>query len=331
MKSSQDDSLSRQVYTLAEIQSESIRDIPLSDISVIPDHNGRKKFPEEKIRKLGKSIRTNGLFEPIILIRPPKDAGISTPYALIAGECRYRGIKMEGLPSVAKSEVYPEAAWKFKKRIAHIENAQRSDLTLWEEAVDILATILAEYSHLNTDRDRFQAYANDLSEPYTKIEYSCAVARRATAFPRLVALLENETVTDLTAAMELIKGLEAEVKQASSRKRIMDNVLDALEKDVLNGPIRKIMTQVKGYLKSDKKRPVVAKPEKPKDGTKATDKPKKAPAPKKAPLVSLTQKFNKTFQSDFDSFDTQELDDKAIEELKALRSNIDALLNKVSQ
>lgn len=88
----------------------------------------RRSFDENSIKELSDSIRENGLIQPIIL-RKSDDEG---HYEIIAGERRFRAIKILGktkIAAIVKKINNHEAL-----EIALIENVQRSDLSLIEEA-----------------------------------------------------------------------------------------------------------------------------------------------------------------------------------------------------
>lgn len=87
----------------------------------------RKTFNEETINELADSIREHGILQPI-LVRPWEDK-----YEIIAGERRFRAAKvanLETVPVIIK-EIEDDAAWE----IALIENLQREDLSVIEEAL----------------------------------------------------------------------------------------------------------------------------------------------------------------------------------------------------
>jgi ParB family chromosome partitioning protein len=87
----------------------------------------RKKFDQKELQELSDSIKENGLIQPIIL-RQSDDL-----YEIIAGERRYRASKMAGfdkIPAIVKNINNHEAL-----EMALVENIQRSDLSLIEEAL----------------------------------------------------------------------------------------------------------------------------------------------------------------------------------------------------
>ena len=86
----------------------------------------RKKFDEEKLKELSKSIEKNGLIQPVIVRK------INQDIELVAGERRIKACRMAGLNKI------PVIISDFDDRKAFeaglIENLQREDLTAIEEA-----------------------------------------------------------------------------------------------------------------------------------------------------------------------------------------------------
>lgn len=106
------------------------KDITQIKLSLIePNKNQpRKSFDKEKIDALAKSIKENGLIQPII-ITPSKNG----MYKIVAGERRWRAAKKAGLkeiPTVVRNYSDEQVA-----EIALIENLQREDLNPIEEAL----------------------------------------------------------------------------------------------------------------------------------------------------------------------------------------------------
>jgi ParB family chromosome partitioning protein len=89
----------------------------------------RKHFDHDQLAELAKSIKENGIIQPIILRQADNARGI---YEIIAGERRYRASKIAGLnkvPAIIKNATNAEAL-----EFAIIENVQRTDLSAIEEA-----------------------------------------------------------------------------------------------------------------------------------------------------------------------------------------------------
>ena len=89
----------------------------------------RKHFDQTELDELAESIRTNGILQPI-LVRPLNEKGSS--YEIIAGERRWRAaqiVKLHEVPVIIRDFDDSTALG-----VALIENLQRSDLNIIEEA-----------------------------------------------------------------------------------------------------------------------------------------------------------------------------------------------------
>ena len=102
----------------------------------------RRIFESEALAALSESIRRHGLLQPL-LVRRAEDGGVE----LISGERRLRAAIEAGLLSVPC--VFAEADCRESAELAIIENLQREDLNMFEEAA-AMAT-LAERYHLTQD------------------------------------------------------------------------------------------------------------------------------------------------------------------------------------
>lgn len=80
------------------------------------------------LSELVNSIKQNGVLEPL-LVKPNRDNGT---WMIIAGERRWRASNLAGLREVPCIEL--DLDEKSIAEIALIENLQRKDLTIWEEA-----------------------------------------------------------------------------------------------------------------------------------------------------------------------------------------------------
>lgn len=102
--------------------------------------------PEQPRREIGdltelsNSIREKGVLEPL-LVKPDPRTGT---YMIIAGERRWRASRLAGLNEVPCIEL--DLDEKGVAEIALIENLQRKDLTIWEEA-DGLAALKEKFGY----------------------------------------------------------------------------------------------------------------------------------------------------------------------------------------
>jgi len=106
--------------------------LPLDKISVNPNQP-RKDFDISSIEDLSRSIKENGLVQPLVVRR------VDNRYELIAGERRLRAAKMAGiiqLPVVIRKSTDRESL-----ELALVENIQRENLNCVEEALAYLQLI----------------------------------------------------------------------------------------------------------------------------------------------------------------------------------------------
>jgi ParB family chromosome partitioning protein len=104
--------------------------LPVIEI-VAGQYQPRTRMDEGSLRELAESIKKQGTLPPI-LVRKLYDGSNQGKYEIIAGERRFRAAKLAGLESVPVlvRHVPNEAA----AAVALIENIQREDLNLLEEA-----------------------------------------------------------------------------------------------------------------------------------------------------------------------------------------------------
>lgn len=111
--------------------------IPLNKISPNP-FQPRKIFDEDKLNELADSIRTHGVFTPIIVKKS------SSGYNIVAGERRYRASQIAGLETIPS--VIVDFDDKLIMEIALVENIQREGLNPLEEA-KALKLIMKKNNH----------------------------------------------------------------------------------------------------------------------------------------------------------------------------------------
>ena len=102
-----------------------VLELPIGDIHPNPSQP-RQTFRDEDLGELALSISQVGVLQPLTVRRTP--AG----WELIAGERRLRAAQMAGLPRVPCLPV--EADGETSALLALVENLQRKDLDVWEEA-----------------------------------------------------------------------------------------------------------------------------------------------------------------------------------------------------
>jgi len=114
--------------------------IPLTQIAPNPE---QPRTDIGDLTELSQSIKQNGVLEPI-LVKPNKNG----TWMIIAGERRWRAATLAGLSEVPCIEL--DLDDKSIAEIALIENLQRKDLTVWEEA-DGLAFLAERFSYTHEE------------------------------------------------------------------------------------------------------------------------------------------------------------------------------------
>lgn len=115
------------------------------------------------LSELTSSIREKGILEPL-LVKPNKNTGT---WMIIAGERRWRSANLAGLKEVPCIEL--DIDEQSIAEIALIENLQRKDLTIWEEA-DGLAALATKYSYTH------EQIAKKIGKSRTTITESMTIA-----------------------------------------------------------------------------------------------------------------------------------------------------------
>ena len=100
-------------------------ELPIEEIRPNP-YQPRKEFDKKALEELSESIKTHGIFTPLLVRKSVSG------YDLITGERRLRAAKMAGLKTVPAIQV--EFTEEQMMEIAILENVQREDLNQIEEA-----------------------------------------------------------------------------------------------------------------------------------------------------------------------------------------------------
>ena len=199
--------------------------IDLIDINRIKPNSKqpRKNFDEGKISNLAKSIKDNGIIQPLVL----KESG--NDYEIIAGERRWRAAKLAGIKSIPA--VIMEFTDQKVLEVSLIENIQREDLNPIEEAL-AFRRLIKEFS-------------------ITQEEVSKVIGRSRTAITNTMRLLN----LDKRVQQYLIEGVISEGHgrallsldnndtQYEMAIRVIDNKLSVREterlvRDILNPKVK---------------------------------------------------------------------------------------------
>ena len=117
-----------------------VLELPVADIRPNPNQP-RQEFRPEELWELAQSIAQVGVLQPLSVRRTPSG------WELIAGERRLRAAKLAGLACVPCLPT--EADQELSTLLALVENVQRRDLDVWEEAAALRQ--IMERGHLTQE------------------------------------------------------------------------------------------------------------------------------------------------------------------------------------
>jgi len=106
-------------------KNEALDTLAISKIKPNP-HQPRREFNEDELKELADSIKSHGIIQPLVVTKEGSD------FILIAGERRLRAAEMAGLSEAPV--IFRDTNALQKLELALIENIQRSDLNVLEEA-----------------------------------------------------------------------------------------------------------------------------------------------------------------------------------------------------
>lgn len=158
------------------------RVIPINQISPNPE---QPRVEIGDLTELSSSIEQNGVLEPLLV----KPNGNGT-WMIIAGERRWRAANLAGLSEVPCIEL--DIDEKSIAEIALIENLQRKDLTIWEEA-DGFAYLIERFGYTHED------IAKKIGKSRTTVTESMAIA----GLPESIRIKCRQT--DITAKSALLE------------------------------------------------------------------------------------------------------------------------------
>lgn len=179
-----------------------VRRLPITSITPNPNQP-RRTFDPEGLKDLARSIRAQGVLQPILVRRIP---GRRDEFELVAGERRWRASQMAGLteiPVLVKDLDDNESL-----AIALIENLQREDLNPIEEA-----------RGLRELQERLKLSQEDLATRVGKSRPAVANALRLLSLPEIIQ--EDLLKGDLTAGhARAILAIADQAAQESLMERI---------------------------------------------------------------------------------------------------------------
>lgn len=110
---------------MIDLEKEEVVEIDIDIIKPNP-FQPRRHFDPQALQELAESIRINGVLQPVILKK------IAEGYMLVTGERRVRATKLAGFSTVPA--IIRDYNNQYLAELALLENIQREDLTIVEEA-----------------------------------------------------------------------------------------------------------------------------------------------------------------------------------------------------
>lgn len=193
----------------------SLRVWSLAVEKIIPNSTQpRKDFLKEPLEELAKSIKEQGVIQPITVRKKGEE------YEIIAGERRWRASQLAGLQEVPA--IVKEVDDQKSMELALIENLQREDLNAVEEAMGYQLLI-----------DDYELSQQELATKVGKSRSSITNSLRVLTLPRDVRQMLRQGLLSLGHAKVLL-GVEDVKNQVTLAKRAIQKKLSvrALEKEV---------------------------------------------------------------------------------------------------
>ena len=193
------------------------RGLPIELISPNP-HNPRRRFADEELADLSRSIREHGVVQPVVVRR----AGAGGRYEIIAGERRWRAAQLAGMTEIPA--IIRDVGDREALELAIVENIQRADLNPVEEA--------AGFQQLIDDHGYTQA---DLGQVIGKSRSHVANTLRLLKLPDDVRAMLVDGVLSAGHARALITADDP----ARLARRIVEGGLSVRQAEALaQGPVR---------------------------------------------------------------------------------------------
>ena len=210
--------LDKKIGTLENKEGDQVK-LPIQNL-ISGKFQPRKHFDQTELDELAESIRSNGILQPI-LVRPLNEKGSS--YEIIAGERRWRAaqiVKLHEVPVIIRNFDDSTALG-----VALIENLQRSDLNIIEEAEGFRSLML-----------KFEFTQEKLSSQLGKSRSHIANVLRLLSLPNTVKRHISNGDLSFGHARVLVSLPEEKAKEVADR--IIDEELSVRK-------VEKLVNQIK--------------------------------------------------------------------------------------
>lgn len=177
------------------------KSIPINKI-IIAEDNPRQTFDEPSLIRLGESIKSHGLIQPIV-VRPKEGY-----YELVVGERRLRAVELMGLKEIdARIEEIDDATLM---ELRLIENTHREDLTNAEKG-DAVLTLWERYPN---KYPTIKSIAEAIDISYVTIQHWIAKSEKLS--PKVNESISRGILTERAAQLLLKYDHETQEKLANA-------------------------------------------------------------------------------------------------------------------
>ena len=214
--------------------------VAIADLSRNP-YQPRQNFREEKLEELVKSIRKNGIIQPIA-VRPSKSG--SNKYEIVAGERRWIAAQRAGLHEIPVTIL--DLSDVESLEVAIVENIQRDDLNPIEEA--------RGYKRLN---EEFKYDHESISKLMSKSRSHISNTLRLLTLPKdVLAMLEEGTLTSgqarpligISNASSIAEEIVSKNYSARKVEYLTRNKKNKGEKKIVDANILKVQEKLERIL-----------------------------------------------------------------------------------
>ena len=208
------DNFEQKIYE--DVRNEAIVDIDIEELRPNP-YQPRRVFDEQALNELADSIKEHGVFQPIIVKKSIKG------YEIIAGERRFRASKLAGKKTIPA--IIRDFTDEQMMEIALLENLQREDLTVIEEATAYQKMISA----LNLTQDELAVKVGKSRSHITNI---LGLLRLPESVQRMI--LNHELTMGHARVLSKLSD-EQKIKEMAN-KIVADNLTVRATEDILEAP-----------------------------------------------------------------------------------------------
>lgn len=230
----------------AQIPKKAVLDIEPSKIIANPNQP-RKHFEASELKSLALSIKQDGILQPLVVSIDGDN------YSLIAGERRLRAAKIAGLKTVPV--IIKEGTPEELLRLALIENIQRSDLSIIEEARAYESLIkefglTQEACARKVGKDR-STVANALRILMLPVEVQGDLANKKLSMGHGRALLSLDNKTKILEVRDIIEKKALSVRQTEQLcKQYKESSKSRSKENKVNNDLQYIADNLRSHLRT---------------------------------------------------------------------------------